>query len=215
MVRRAVDIKTGTEGHFWSDILEPIKQVGRQIMEFVSPSAEASEVAGAYEISVELPGVRAEDIAVSVADGILTVRGEKHSEHEEKGRNYYFSERSFGAFQRAFRLPSDADAEAITADSDHGVLTIRVPRVPDAKRPERKINIKTAPGGPKPTVTTDKGGAKAATKSSGAKSSGAKSSGAKSSGAKSSGTKSSGAKRAGTAKSTSAAKPKGAGGKTP
>ncbi len=160
MVRRAVDIKTGTEGHFWSDILEPIKQVGRQIMEFVSPSAEASEVSGAYEISVELPGVRTEDIEVSVADGILTVRGEKHSEREETGRNYYFSERSFGAFQRAFRLPSDADADAIAADSENGVLTIRIPRVAAEKRPERKIKIKSADGATKASVKTAKAGAK-------------------------------------------------------
>jgi len=179
MTRRAVDIKTGTEGHFWSDILEPIKQVGRQIMELISPSAEASEVADAYEISVELPGVKTDDIEVSVADGILTVRGEKRSEREEKGRSYYFSERSFGTFQRAFRLPSDADADAITADSEHGVLTIRIPRQPVERRPERKIKIK--PAGGKAGVKTE---SKADAKASSAKSSGTKSSGAKSSAAK-------------------------------
>ncbi len=149
MVQRAVDIKTGTEGHFWSDILEPIKQVGRQIMEFVSPSAEASEVADAYEVSVELPGVKVEDIDIAVADGILSIKGEKRSEREEKGRSYYFSERSYGAFQRAFRLPSDADVDGITASSDEGVLTIRIPRLPVDERPEKKIKIKTADGGAK------------------------------------------------------------------
>lgn len=165
MTRRAVDIKTGTEGHFWSDILEPIKQVGRQIMELISPSAEASEVADAYEISVELPGVRSEDIEVSITDGILTVRGEKHSEREEKGRSYYFSERSFGAFQRAFRLPSDANVDAISADSEHGVLTIRVPRLPVEKRPERKIKIRSSDGGKAGVETTAKTGPKTGTKS--------------------------------------------------
>ncbi len=178
MTRRAVDIKTGTEGHFWSDILEPIKQVGRQIMELISPSAEASEVADAYEISVELPGVRTEDIEVSVADGILTVRGEKRSEREEKGRNYYFSERIFGAFQRAFRLPSDADADGITADSEHGVLTIRIPRQPAEKRPERKIKIKPA-GGKAGVKTGSKAGSKTGAKASSAKSAGGKSAAAK------------------------------------
>jgi HSP20 family protein len=171
MVRRAVDIKTGTEGHFWSDILEPIKQVGRQIMEFVSPNAEASEVADAYEVSVELPGVKTEDIDVTVADGILTVRGEKHSEREEKGRSYYFSERSYGAFQRSFRLPSDADASGISADSEHGVLTIRIPRVPAEKRPETKIKVKTGAAGGKSTV---KPAAKSAAKGGKAKAKGTK-----------------------------------------
>jgi HSP20 family protein len=146
MVRRAVDIKTGTEGHFWSDILEPIKQVGRQIMELISPSAEASEVADAYEVSIELPGVKVADIDIAVADGILSVKGEKRSEREDKGRSYYFSERSYGAFQRAFRLPSDADVDGITASSDEGVLTVRIPRLPVDKRPEKKIRIKTAGG---------------------------------------------------------------------
>lgn len=185
MTRRAVDIKTGTEGHFWSDILEPIKQVGRQIMELISPSAEASEVADAYEISVELPGVRTDDIEVSVTDGILTVRGEKHSEREEKGRSYYFSERSFGAFQRAFRLPSDAEVDAITADSEHGVLTIHIPRLPVEKRPERKIKIKSAGG--KAGVKTGSKAGTGAGPGTGAKASASKPAGARSAAGKAKG----------------------------
>jgi HSP20 family protein len=168
MVRRAVDIKTGTEGHFWSDILEPIKQVGRQIMEFVSPSAEASEVDDTYEVAVELPGVKVDDIDISVADGILSVRGEKRFEREEKGRSFYFTERSYGAFQRAFRLPSDADADAISATSEDGVLTVRIPRLPARKRPEKKIKIKTGAGSAARAEV--KPGTKATAKAKGAKS---------------------------------------------
>ena len=77
---------------------------------------------------MELPGVAEDEIDVSVADGVVTVKGEKETTRQDKGETWFFSERQYGAFRRAFRLPSDADAGAVSAALKDGVLTIRVPR---------------------------------------------------------------------------------------
>jgi HSP20 family protein len=89
---------------------------------------------------MELPGVSSENIDVSVHDGSLTIKGEKRSEHEEKGRTYFFSEREYGAFQRSFRLPADAQADDITAEFKDGILTVKVPKV--GPSPDRTKQIK-------------------------------------------------------------------------
>ena len=81
--------------------------------DWFAPPSEASTLDDFYEINVELPGVKPDDVEVTLQNGSLTVHGEKHSEREEEGRSYFFSERTYGAFQRTFRLPSDADNDNI------------------------------------------------------------------------------------------------------
>ena len=123
------------------NLYEPIRHVGEKIADWFAPKSEASASQDFYHIDVELPGVKLEDIDISVHDDSLTLRGEKHSEREESGKSYFFSEREFGAFERTFRLPPDADADDTTADFDNGVLIIQVPKR-SAKAPtERKIAI--------------------------------------------------------------------------
>ena len=92
---------------------------------------------------MELPGVEPDNIDIAVQDGVLVVSGEKQFEHEESGKSYYFSEREFGAFQRAFRIPLDADAEAIDAEFKNGVLTIRLPKARPVDGNARKVAVRT------------------------------------------------------------------------
>ena len=107
-------------------LYEPLKNIGEKIADWFAPRSEASASENRYEIDVELPGVKPEDIDVAVRDDNLTVRGEKRFAREESGRTFFFSEREYGAFQRTFRLPPDADADAVDASFKDGVLSISI-----------------------------------------------------------------------------------------
>jgi len=96
-----------------------------------------------YTISVELPGVDENDVKLEVMDDTLTIRGEKRQEKEEKERNYYRIERSYGSFQRMLSLPEDADQENIKAVFKKGVLTVTLPRKALPKSEARQIPVST------------------------------------------------------------------------
>ena len=96
-----------------------------------------------YEIDVELPGVKTDDIDVSLDDNTLTVRGEKRSRRKTEGRNYYFSELEYGSFQRSFRLPPDANGEKIDAEFSEGVLSLRIAKRTSAKEIGKKIPVRS------------------------------------------------------------------------
>lgn len=134
--------KAHTAG-WWPQLYEPLKGLGEKIADWFAPRSEASAVQDCYEISLELPGVDANDIDVSIENGHLTVRGEKRFEREEKGRTYFFSEREYGAFQRSFRLPPDAHAEDIVADFKNGVLLLKVPKAGPPKEKTKRIQIRS------------------------------------------------------------------------
>ena len=123
---------------FWPQMFEPFRGIGTRIADWVAPASEASSDDGAYRIAMELPGVAEDDIHLSVENGMVTVKGEKKTEREEKGDTWYFSERQFGSFSRSFRLPADADEAAVSAELKDGVLTVTLPRrapaTPEAKR---------------------------------------------------------------------------------
>ena len=128
-------------GNWWPGLMEPLRAAGERIADFFAPSADAAATGDCYEINVELPGVKTDDIDITVDEGMLTVRGEKRFEREEKGKTYFFSERAWGAFERSFRLPPDAEAESISADFKDGVLAIRIPKSGPAKESARKVPI--------------------------------------------------------------------------
>ncbi len=127
---------------WFGNIREPMRRVGGRVAEFFAPRSEAATTEDAYEIAVELPGVGDSDVNVEVHQGVLTISGEKKSSREESGKNFYFSERTYGRFSRAFRLPADANPETAQAEHKDGVLTVRiaklVPKAPDV----RKISVK-------------------------------------------------------------------------
>ncbi|MEQ8602591.1 MAG: Hsp20/alpha crystallin family protein [Marivibrio sp.] len=128
----------------WPSFFEPFRQVGQAVATLFSPSADASHVDDAYRIRLELPGVEEDDVEVSVHDGVLTISGEKKEEREETDdeRRVYFSERSYGAFERAFRIPDTVDQDRIEADFDKGVLTIALPKRADKKSEKKVIDVK-------------------------------------------------------------------------
>ena len=107
----------------------------------LTPVIDVSETDKSYEISVELPGLDEKDVEVSLRDDVLTISGEKRSEREEKKKGYYLSERSYGSFQRAFRLPDDVRADKIEAEMHKGVMSISLPRSVSAKPKQRRIAI--------------------------------------------------------------------------
>lgn len=108
------------------------------------PPIDLVESDKAFELTAELPGVEAKDLSVSLADGVLTVRGEKNETKEEKEKGYHLSERRFGSFQRSLELPRGVDGEKIEANFANGVLKVTLPKTPDRQKADRKITIKSA-----------------------------------------------------------------------
>ena len=106
------------------------------------PAVDVFETKDGLRIIAELPGVAPEQVKVSVEQGILTLRGEKQQHSEEQSEAVHRYERSYGAFQRSFQLPSSVDADRIDAKMEHGVLTISLPKAERAKAKE--IAVKSA-----------------------------------------------------------------------
>jgi HSP20 family protein len=109
-----------------------------------APAVDVAETDKAYEITAELPGIDEKNVEVKFADGVLTIKGEKNEEKEEKKKDYYMSERSYGAFQRSFQVPASVDAGKIEASVDKGVLTVKLPKTAEAQQAEKKIPVKAA-----------------------------------------------------------------------
>ena len=112
--------------------------------DILSPKIDVAESKGAIDITAELPGVDEKDVDVTLADDVLTIRGEKKSEREEqdKDRNWHVVERSYGSFSRAIPLPFEPDAAKVEAKFDKGVLRIRLPKSEEVTKKEQKIEIK-------------------------------------------------------------------------
>ena len=89
-----------------------------------APAVEIIEDDGAWRLTAELPGLSEADVEVVLTDDVLTLRGEKKQEREEKGKNFHVSERSYGSFARSFALPDGVNREGIGAEFAKGVLTI-------------------------------------------------------------------------------------------
>jgi len=119
--------KSHTSG-LWPSFYEPLRNFGTRMAEWLAPASDAKGNDDAYSITMELPGVAEKDIDISIHDGVVTVRGEKSAEREEKGDTWFFAERQYGAFSRTFRLPADADGDNIKADLKDGVLRLSVPK---------------------------------------------------------------------------------------
>ncbi len=111
---------------------------------WAAPAVDFAETEKAYEVTAELPGMDEKDIEVKFADGVLTIRGEKQEEKEEKKKDYYLHERSFGSFHRALQLPNGIDQDKIQATFKKGVLTVTLPKSAEAQKAEKKIAVKAA-----------------------------------------------------------------------
>jgi HSP20 family protein len=109
-----------------------------------TPAVDVTETDKAYEITAELPGMDEKNIDVKLANGVLTIKGEKQDEKEEKQKDYYVRERSYGSFERSFQVPDGVDAEKIEANFRKGVLTLTLPKSAEAQKAEKKITVKAA-----------------------------------------------------------------------
>ncbi|MGH1570510.1 Hsp20/alpha crystallin family protein [Methylobacterium sp. P31] len=101
------------------------------------PNVEVVEADGGLRVSAELPGLDEKDVELLIADGVLTLKGEKHAETADKGRGY--SERSYGRFERSIALPVPVQEDKAEATFRNGVLTVTLPRA--AEEPERRRRI--------------------------------------------------------------------------
>jgi HSP20 family protein len=108
----------------------------------IKAKMDLAETPAGLELTVELPGLEEKDIDVSVADGVLTVSGEKKFESEQKDKNYRFVERGYGSFSRSIRLPESVKTDDIKASMSKGVLKVTIPT--PAKAQAKKIEVKPA-----------------------------------------------------------------------
>lgn len=108
-----------------------------------NPRIEVEETDTDIRISAELPGIDEKSLEVNLADEVLTIRGEKRAEREERSQHSYRSERIYGAFQRAIPLPVAVDEERIEASFKKGVLAITLPKSPETKRQAKAIQVKS------------------------------------------------------------------------
>jgi HSP20 family protein len=106
------------------------------------PAVDIADGDKAYEITAELPGIDEKNVEVKLANGVLTIKGEKKEEKEEKQKDYHLSERRFGSFQRAFTVPEGIDSDKIDATFKDGVLTVTLPKTVEAQKKEKQIAIK-------------------------------------------------------------------------
>ena len=106
-----------------------------------SPAVDIYESGDDIVVKAEIPGIEKGDVAVEVKDGILTLRGERKFEREEKEENYHRIERSYGTFVRSFALPSSADPEKVQAALKEGVLEVRIGKKEQAKPRKVKVTV--------------------------------------------------------------------------
>lgn len=106
-----------------------------------APVVDILEADEHVEIRAEIPGLSEKDVQVSVTDDVLTLKGEKTQETEDKDQKYHRVERSYGRFQRSFTLPANLDPEDIKAKFTHGVLTVSIPKVKEVEPKEVQISV--------------------------------------------------------------------------
>src|SRR5262245_3127010 len=98
-----------------------------------APKVDMSETKDAVVVKAEIPGVEQKDIGVSLQDQVLTIKGEKHQEKEEKDEKYHRVERAWGTFTRSFRMPVAVAGDKVTATFKDGTLTVMLPQAAEAK----------------------------------------------------------------------------------
>ncbi|MDB6084722.1 MAG: Heat shock protein Hsp20 family [Gammaproteobacteria bacterium] len=106
-----------------------------------APSADISETDKEYVIRAELPAVRKEDVQVTYVDGMITIKGERKQQKDEKGEKFHRVESFYGTFERAFSLPENVNPDAIRCDSRDGVLTVHIPKAETPTHQAKQITV--------------------------------------------------------------------------
>lgn len=125
-------------GRRWADTPSLFRTSGQPAM---MPSIDVRESETEFAIEAELPGMDEKDVDVTLREGVLTLQGEKKSEQQETKDNYHVTERSYGRFQRSFRVPDTVDQDKVEASLENGVLRVKLAKRPEAVKPEKKIPI--------------------------------------------------------------------------
>jgi HSP20 family protein len=152
--------KTMTTANRWDPVNEALtlREAMSQLFEesFVSPSVarrgqgfvpalDLSETADGYTAELAVPGLKAEDLEITVENGVLTIKGEIKQTIEDKKRNYHRVERRYGSFARTVGLPTTIQADAIKADLSDGVLRLEIPKAEQVKPRKISVAVGTTP----------------------------------------------------------------------
>ena len=129
---------------FWKDAGRPGLMTHGFTRGEIMPQVDETEDDKAFHVRVELPGMGKDDVDITLNDGRLTIRGEKKREEEDKGKDFYRSERSFGVFRRVLPIPGDVDEKRIEASFEKGVLNILLPKTDEAVKKVKHIPVKAA-----------------------------------------------------------------------
>ena len=105
------------------------------------PALDLAETGDEFVVKAEIPGLDPKDIDISLSQNMLTIKGEKKQEREEKEENYHFIERSYGSFARSIQLPGEVNHQKITTSYKNGVLKIHLPKSEEAKKKKVKIKV--------------------------------------------------------------------------
>ena len=124
-----------------NDLLRGMPAESKDSLNAFIPAVNTREDENNYYIEVDLPGIKKEDVEISLKDNVLTISGERKFKNEVKEEDYYKIESAFGKFSRSFTLPENADIENIEAKAENGVLEIIIPKVKEDKK-AKKIAIK-------------------------------------------------------------------------
>lgn len=124
----------------WDPFAEMLPGISQQQVVF-APSFEVKETKDAYVFKADMPGVKDEDLDISVTGNRLTIGGKREAEQRDENDRYYAYERSYGSFTRAFTLPDSADCEHVDADLSNGVLTVSIAKKPESQ--PKKISLKS------------------------------------------------------------------------
>jgi len=107
-----------------------------------SPQTDLADSENEVTVRMEVPGVDPKDVDIKITNGLLTVRGEKKADKEEKNKNYHYVERQFGSFQRTVQLPSTVDPDKVDAAYKNGVLTVTIAKQPEVQ--PKRIKVRNA-----------------------------------------------------------------------
>jgi len=130
----------------WEPFRE-LSRAGRGIEVGFEPSFEVKETRDAYVFKADLPGLREEDVNISLTGNRLHISGNREEEVREESERFYAYERSYGSFSRSFTLPEGVDGDHVFAELKDGVLHVRVPKVPEVQPKRIQLKAGTAPEG--------------------------------------------------------------------
>ena len=127
---------------FWRGSLFDMAPFRRAEAALRMPAVDVAKTDKAYEITAELPGLDEKNIEVKLANGVLSIKGEKQEDKEEKQKDYYRRERSFGSFERSFQVPEGVDTDKIPASFKNGILSMTLPKSAEGQKQAKKIEVK-------------------------------------------------------------------------